>query len=236
MRSFAAVLGAAFVLLLAVASPAAADDELSVSNDGVTYARDLPVPLFDPGLRWVPGDVESSTFHVRNNDALGARMDVDLLGDHIGDLLDSGDLHVTGSAGAGLSGIASDGSATRILSGANVPGGAVVPVTVTVSFDEDSPNATQLRSTDIRLQITLTQTEFPNGDGDDGDDEDSGDDDNDDDDTDDDGNGNGGDDDSVLPDTGSGLAAWMLVLGGLSVGLGAAIARREPHTGSHNHG
>jgi hypothetical protein len=227
MKSFVATLGAAFVLTVALASPAAADDELSVSNDGVAYARDLTAPLFDPGLRWVPGDVESSTFYVKNNDDFGARLDLDLLGDHIGDLLDSGDLHVTATAGTGFSGIASDGSVTRILDGASVPGGAVVPVTVTVSFDEDSPNATQLRSTDIRLRITLTQTEFPNGD-----DEDS-DDDNDDDNGTDDGEE---DDNGVLPDTGTGLSAWMLVLGGLTVGLGAAIARREPHTGSNHHG
>jgi len=234
MKSFTVTLGAVFVLMLAVAAPAAADNELSVSNDGVTYARDLTVPLFDPALRWVPGDVESSTFYVKNNDGLGALLTVDLLGDHIGDLLDSGDLHVTASAGTGLSVIASDGSATRILDGANVPGGAVVPVTVTVSFDEDSPNDTQLRSTDIRLQITLTQTEVPNDDDDDGDGGDDGDDDDGDGDN---GNGNGGDDDdSVLPDTGSGLSAWMLVLGGLSVGLGAVIARREPHPGGHHHG
>lgn len=226
MKACAATLGALLVLVVAVASPAAADDELSVSSDGVNFARALGGPIFDPALRWVPGDVRSSTIHVKNNDQFAARLDIDLLGDHLGDLLDSGDLHVTTSAASGIAGVASDGSTTRILGAANVPGDAVVPVTITVSFDEDSPNATQLRSTDIRLRLTLTQTEFPQGD--DGDDGDS--------DGDDDGDDNDGDDgNGVLPDTGSGLEAWMLLLGGLSLGLGSAIVRREPHAGSNDH-
>jgi hypothetical protein len=230
MKTFAATLAGVAALMVALASPAAADDELSVSSDGVTFARALGAPIFDPALRWVPGDVRSSTIYVKNNDQFAARLDIDLLGDHLGDLLDSGDLHVTTSAASGTSGVASDGSTTRILGAANVPGGAVVPVTITASFDEDSPNATQVRSTDIRLQLTLTQTEFPgdpDDDNDDSDDDDSDDDDND-------GDDNDGDDNGVLPDTGSGLAAWLLLAAAGLVSTGSALTRRFGK--EHHHG
>jgi LPXTG-motif cell wall-anchored protein len=196
-----AILAAAVIASLTVASPAMADDELSVSNDGVTFARDLSAPLFDPAVKWVPGDVRTATVYVRNNDELRGLLDVDLLGNHVGDLLDSGDIHVTASAGTGTSGVASDGSERRILSNAKVDGGDVVPVAVTVSFDFSSPNETQLRSTDIRLRFTLTQNEFPRAD---------------------DGNGE-------LPDTGA-PTLWILALGSILLGTGVAIVSRRRHT------
>jgi LPXTG-motif cell wall-anchored protein len=158
-------------------------------------------------VKWVPGDVRTATVYVKNNDDLRGLLDVDLLGDHVGDLLDSGDIHVTASAGNGTSGVASDGSERRILSNATVDGGDVIPVAVTVSFDFSSPNATQLRSTDIRLRFTLTQNEFPSA-----------------------GDGNG-----ELPDTGAGISLWMILLGGSAVIIGAVVARRTTSQGVDHH-
>ena len=54
------------LLLLGQAGPARADSELGVSADGSTWSFVLSGPLFDPAERWVPGDVRSSTFYVRN--------------------------------------------------------------------------------------------------------------------------------------------------------------------------
>jgi hypothetical protein len=49
-----------------IGSPARADSLIGVSPDGRTWSASLPSPLFDAAERWVPGDVRSASFYVRN--------------------------------------------------------------------------------------------------------------------------------------------------------------------------
>jgi len=52
--------------LVAPAAPARAADELGSSTDGRTWVSSLATPLFAPSFRWVPSDVETASFYVRN--------------------------------------------------------------------------------------------------------------------------------------------------------------------------
>ena len=82
------------LLSVAYAAPAQASDEVLVSNTGSGFAETLAEPLFDPALRWVPGDARSSTFYVKNNTADRAALSLSVLDDDAGELLDSGALHL----------------------------------------------------------------------------------------------------------------------------------------------
>lgn len=157
MKRHLTALVAAVTMILMTPVAANAADELGLSRDGVTYADNLSGPLFDASVRWVPGDSRTATFYVRNQGGTQARLTVDLLGDHTGELLDSGDLHVTAIAD-GRSGVVSDGAERRLLTLPGIEDQQVVPVTVTVDFDLSSPNATQLLSTDLRFRVALEQT------------------------------------------------------------------------------
>jgi len=204
MKRNLAVLFAVLIALFSSAAPAAAAGELGISSDGVTFTPTFHGPLFDSDVRWVPGDTRSATFYVRNEGGTPARMSVDVLGDHVGDLLDSGDVTITASASSS-SGSTTSGVERRLVALPQVAANEIVPVTVRVDFDFSSPNTTQLRSTDLRFRVNLSQTSAEVG-GDDG---------------------NG-----PLPDTGA-PTLWTLALGAVLLGTGVAIVsrRRQTHQG-----
>ena len=99
MRRRVAVVAAGALLALAYAGPARASGEVLVSNTDSGFAETLAEPLFDPALRWVPGDVRSATFYVRNNTADPAGLSLSVIDEDAGELLDSGALHVRVSSG-----------------------------------------------------------------------------------------------------------------------------------------
>jgi len=68
----------AVILALVAAEPAAAADEIQLSDDGVTYGSNLAAPLI-PGLPvLVPGDTLSESFWVRNSGPSQAYLTVTL--------------------------------------------------------------------------------------------------------------------------------------------------------------
>lgn len=214
MKRSVAVLFAVLIAVFSTAAPAAAADELGISSDGVTFTPTFHGPLFDSAVRWVPGDSRSATFYVRNQGGAPARMTVDILGDHVGDLLDSGDLTITASAG-GETGSTTDGAERRLITLPAVEPDEVVPVTISVDFDFSSPNDTQLRSTDLSFRINLSQTSAVLGEGEEADDD----------------NGNG-----LLPDTGAQTPLWLAALAAICIGSGAALISRrrtQPEGASH---
>lgn len=86
------VLAAAAVLAAAVA-PATADARegaVLVSPDGTTWSTDLPAPLFDPALRWVPGDTRVSSFYVENRGSTPADVGLRVSAEDADALLGSG--------------------------------------------------------------------------------------------------------------------------------------------------
>ncbi|KAA1399236.1 hypothetical protein [Aeromicrobium ginsengisoli] len=197
--------------LVLIGGPASAADEIGLSRDGVTFTSSLSGSLFDSAFIWVPGDVESETFYVRNQGGDTARLTVDIIGEQISDLIESGDLHVTATSGSHSTTVSAPGD-HRLLSIPGVKADQIVPVTVTVAFDEASTNETQLLSSDLTFRINLKQTSAVLGEDDE-------------------------DDDGLLPDTGALTPLWLAGLAAICIGSGAAlISRRRTHTEGASHG
>ncbi|MEO6606134.1 MAG: LPXTG cell wall anchor domain-containing protein [Aeromicrobium sp.] len=209
MTRYLAVFSAFFVILLGSAAPAAADGELGISSNGASYSPTFHGPLFSSAIKWVPGDSRTATFYVRNQSTDTASLTVTLLGDHVGQLLDSGDLTVSATGGGGAFTPASNGDEQLLLLSEGIEGGDVVPVQVKVDFSYSSPNDTQLTSTDLNFRVTLTQTaDVSPGDGSTG----------------------------ALPDTGSPDITWIGLFGSILLGTGVAIVsrrRNNPQGESH---
>lgn len=147
-------------LLLAAASstPATAAGELGLSVDQVHWSSTISTPLFDDSMRWVPGDSENATFFIRNQGGSTGVLTIDILGSSVGDLIDSGDLHITAKGGGGEWTSVSASGRRRLLTAPDVADGRVVPILVDVSFDSTSDNQTQVRSSALAFLVTLTES------------------------------------------------------------------------------
>ncbi|MET1060114.1 MAG: hypothetical protein ABWX84_10975 [Nocardioides sp.] len=213
---------------VAYAAPAQASDDVLVSNTGSGFAETLEQPLFDPALRWVPGDTRSSTFYVKNNSADRATLSLSVLDDDAGGLLDSGALHLqVTSPGIGWSPDPHD-PGDLLTSEAVLAPGRSLPVRVRVAFDPHASNRTQLLSSELRIRVGLRQAGRAGlgpasapGAGPDGADRDP-----------------GHAPWDLLPDTGlpAGLS-WLLLFAALSLGTGIALVtrRNDDHGESHVH-
>ncbi|VXB40017.1 LPXTG cell wall anchor domain-containing protein [Aeromicrobium sp. 9AM] len=201
MKRLLSIVMALGVVLLA--GPASAADEIGLSRNGVTFASSLSGSLFDPAFTWVPGDVESETFYVRNQGGDTARLTVDIVGEQVSDLIESGDLKVTASSGSQAKTVSSAGD-HRLLNIPDVEADQIVPVTVTVAFEDASTNETQLLSSDLTFRINLKQTSTVLGEDD-------------------------NDDNGPLPDTGA-PGLWIFGLGSVLLGTGVAIVSRRRET------
>jgi LPXTG-motif cell wall-anchored protein len=198
---------AAVLVLLLTAAPAHAAGELGLSRDGVTWTPQLTDPLFDSSVRWVPGDVRSESFFVRNQSSAGGRLSIDILGTSIHTLLDTGDVDIDAQGAGGAWVVVSSPGTHRLLSEGSVPAGGVREVAVTVHFDPASTNVSQLKSLELAFRVNLVQDVDADGsdgsDGSDGDDDGSG----------------------ILPDTGA-PPAWWAIVGLATLGLGVVGTRR----------
>ncbi|MBC7630672.1 hypothetical protein [Aeromicrobium sp.] len=221
MRKLLLSVVSALAVVLVAAPPASAAGELGLSRNGVTFAPALSGPLFDEGIRWVPGDIRSATFYVRNQGEAPARLTVDVLGAQMSELLDSGDLRVTASGG-GESQTVSDASAHRLLTLPDLEDREIVPITVAVELVKDSTNETQLLSSDLTFRINLRQTAAVLGAELDGNRN---------------GKSNGDELSGLLPDTGAPAPWWAAALAAISVGSGAALLlSRRTHPKGASHG
>lgn len=216
MRRLLAALLLAALALVGVPATATAAGELGLSNNGTTWSATLPSPIFDPAFRWVPGDSETGTFYIRNQSPDSGLLDLTMLASQVTELIDSGDLTVSAQVDGGdWVGVTTAGP-HALITDEPVPAGAVRRINVRVDFDPASTNPTQDQRLDLRFNVALTQDTSvapptnPGGDGDG------------------DGNGNGGSD---LPNTGSGVRLWMILVGGLSIALGVVVARRSSNEG-----
>lgn len=210
------------VILATAAAPAQAAGELELSLDGTTWTQSIAGPLFDESMRWVPGDSETASFFIRNNGGSNGTLTVDILSSQFGDLLDSGDLHITARGGGGDWTDVSDGAQHRLLSATDVAEGEVAEIKVDVSFDAASNNSTQLRAADLNFRVTLSESLPVNptglGDNDGGD-----------------GEGAGDNNDVMgLPGTGAMDVRWFLTIGAILVGVGLAFVSRRREEGEGN--
>ncbi|MEO9325169.1 LPXTG cell wall anchor domain-containing protein [Nocardioides sp. C4-1] len=220
---------AAAIASLALApAPARADGDqpLGVSRDGIHWSDDVDRPLFDPQVRWVPGDVRTATFWVRNQRSDRGHLTIDLLRTRRDSLIETGWLHVSARTGDGSWTTVSD-TGTHRLDTSDLEPGVPLPVEVRVGLDWAAPNGTMVLGTDLDLRATLVDADVVspgggtgNGDGDGGVDGTgaSG------------GPGGGG----LLPGTGSVVPPWLPPLAVLLIGTGGyLVVRRRREDDDH---
>jgi hypothetical protein len=145
------------VLMSANAAPAFASSPVQLSRDGVHWVDAITAPLFNPAMRWVPGDSETATFFVRNHGGGAGGLTVDVLGSSAGQLLDSGALRITAKGGGGAWSTVSSPGLHRLLTAPHVPDGAVEAIAVNVTFDATATNPTRVRSAKLQFRVTLSE-------------------------------------------------------------------------------
>ncbi|WP_139978656.1 LPXTG cell wall anchor domain-containing protein [Nocardioides litoris] len=196
---------------LAVPVPALADGELVLSHDGRHWVDRLQRPLFDPDVRWVPGDVRRARFYLRNDAPDPGLVSMDVERTRRVALVDTGFLRMAARADGGpWTTITTDG-VSRLVDEEAIRSGRAVPVDVRVSMGIDAPNGTMVLSSDLDFRVTVRDArsaavEQPTSSG-----------------------------SGVLPDTGSAVAPWVPPLGlGLVVAgwwlTGARRRRRDDTT------
>lgn len=158
MRPTVRLIGMTLCLSAIPVAPASAADELGLSVDQIHWTRAITTPLFDDSMRWVPGDSEDATFFVRNQGGSRGLLVVDVVGSSAGDLIDSGDLHITAKGGGGDWTAVSAPGRQRLLTTPSIGVGKVVPISVNVSFDAGSTNQTQVRSSALTFHINLSES------------------------------------------------------------------------------
>lgn len=204
-------------LLLSLAPTSAhAADELGVSWDGQSWSGSLSGSLFDPSVRWVPGDVRTNAFHVRNQASDAGNLTIWVEGRDEDRLLRDGDIHLSAKVGSeSWVPLARTGTQFRLNSD-ELSVGDSRKVEVRASFDPVSTNASQHEELALRFQVTLADARA-NGGGDDPVDS-----------TD--------DSDGLLPNTGAPGVGWLVVAAGAAIGVGLALMKRRGGEGEERHG
>jgi len=205
-------------LALAVSSAlplptATAAGRIAVSHDGRTWAPSLTSPVFDQTGRWVPGDVEQASFWVRNDATDPGDLTITATADP-NELIRPGDIELSARTRAGTwAALPLD---TPLALADLLRPGQPLRVFVRAHFLFSSGNHSQDELSRLNFLLTLTQSpttaptsptsptspSSPGGPGGPV--------------------GQGG-----LPNTGSDFPAWLLPLGAIASGTGAALLRRR---------
>lgn len=167
MRSVIATLILAFVLAFASAAPASATEGISLSNDGTTWGETLTEPMFDPDVRWVPGDSRTADFYVRSDAPVTTRMTLDVLSGVNQDLLETGDLLIEVRLAGGDWRSTTAPQDDLLLSRA-IASGEAVRVEVRVTLLGSATNQSELLALDLRFRVTLEQASNDTDNGDQG--------------------------------------------------------------------
>lgn len=149
----------ALVAALMVTSGArvTAADEIGFSDDGVTWSTQLAEPLFDPAVRWVPGDTRTATFFVRNQTDDPALLAIDVIATDTGGLLATGAITITATeSGSTMTRVDSAGT-HRLVSDTELRSGAAADVAITVRFDPGSNDQTQALAFELQVEAILAQ-------------------------------------------------------------------------------
>lgn len=191
-RLLSIALAGALALVTVGPGPAYADD-LALSFDGQHWRDDLRRPLFDPGLRWVPGDRAVETFYVRDDGPTGATMTIAIRTSDPDELLSDRDIAIAARLSQGEWIPLHNGADVGTPVGGGLDRAEVVRVDVSVDFLWASANPSMAEQLPMDLVVTLAQAGVePDG-------------------------------DSRLPDTGSDVSRWLLVLGATLLGSGIAL-------------
>lgn len=200
--------GLLLATILAVLAPTAAhaDDHLALSSDGVHWQDSLDTPLFDSGVQWVPGDVRTASFHVRNRSTDAGDLDVAIARTESADLVGSGYLTVSARAGDGPWTTLDDSGVRSLVDDTEIAAGSDVRVALRVALSVNAPNGSMLLATDLDFRVRLTDASATRPDGNDGDVD----------------GGLG-----VLPDTGAAVREALLWLAVALTGAGAFLMTRR---------
>lgn len=146
------------VLMLATAAPARADGELLVSADGTTWSAALMQPLFDPAVRWVPGDQREAGFWIRNTTGQPAQVALSFTAEDVDTLVASGTLtleaRITGGAWQPML-----AQGVQHVVAAAIPGDSTTELRVRGSFAPDAGNATMTDVAHLDFTARLTEVD-----------------------------------------------------------------------------
>lgn len=157
VRRCVLALVAPVLLLGLVVTPARAEDRLGVSADGSTWTTVLAGPLFDPSERWVPGDVRSSTFYVRNQAAEGGTLAIEATAVDLDALVAHDDITLElRRDGGAWEPLPADGR-PHGLARPGLPASADARIDVRASFTPTSPNRSQTSQLQLDLRVLLTE-------------------------------------------------------------------------------
>lgn len=157
MRRIVSHAAVVLVIVLASTTPAAASSEIGLSRDGIAFAPKLDAPLFDPATLWVPGDVRTETFYVRNQATDNADMSIDVIGASRDSLMDTGALMVSLRGSDAVWHDVTDPGMQRVVSAADLASGRAARIDVKVALLNGAPNMTQVRHLDLDVRVLLSQ-------------------------------------------------------------------------------
>lgn len=178
-------------------SPAHAGGKLGLSSDGIHWGSGLTEPLFDPQMRWVPGDSETATFYLRHQADGAAELSIDVISSGSRVLMGAGDLQISASGGGEWTTVSEPGI-HRLLASPNMRAGSMTPVQVNVALSSESKNITQFQGLRLSFRITLSEA-FPEA-------------------------STADQQGKTLPHTGAPRVLWIAVVAALLVGTGSAFA------------
>jgi len=143
------------VVPAAEAAPARSSGLIGLSADGVTWGRTLEAPLFDPRVRWVPGDTRTARFWVRNQAPSTGDVSVRFSPTVTLSGVDAQALRVMARAGSrGWTEVV--GSAGQdLLEGKGLAAGRATPVELQVQMRRDAPNTSMVLSTGLDLDVMV---------------------------------------------------------------------------------
>ncbi|HEY0905401.1 MAG TPA: hypothetical protein VGE14_16065 [Marmoricola sp.] len=147
--------------LLVGGGPAAAADVpgvVAVSVDGVHWTSSLSEPIFDPDVRWVPGDRRTSSFFVRNSGPTPATVRVQVLAED-DDLVRAGDLRFAARVDGGTWAQLPPDGAAALVRVAPLPQGRRSVVDIRIAFDPASTNSSQRADLELWFVVRLTEAQ-----------------------------------------------------------------------------
>lgn len=189
---------------VALAGPAAAADDpgpVAVSTDALHWSNGLTEPLFDPDVRWVPGDLRTAAFFVRNGGPTPATIQLQVRA--VDDaLLRTGDIRFAARADGGTWAALDQDRATSLLRVEPLAVADHSTIEIRAEFDPASSNRSQQASADLWFDVRLSQSVVE-------------------------GDANPAGGNGWLPDTGAPALAPLVLAGAGLLGVGVGLARRR---------
>lgn len=154
---------AAIGLLGALAAPAGASAssvgdpgaDIVVSSDGVSWGPELAAPLFDPSATWVPGDIRTGSFFVRNEGASSAALRIEGRDTATGALTAQQAIVLFARSDGGRWQRLRMGAMSGQLNPAALPVGQVSRVDVRAVFEPTADNRSQEQSAALTFVVGL---------------------------------------------------------------------------------